>query len=50
MVDGCADDDLNQSQIVAASIMPALGAIALDGLRKSDVDIWVGERLAPASQ
>jgi integrase len=38
--------NLNQSQIVAASLMPALGAIALDGLRKSDVDIWVGERLA----
>lgn len=35
----------NQSQIIAASIMPALGAIALDGIRKSDVDIWIGERL-----
>jgi integrase len=38
--------NLNQSQIVAASIIPALGAIELDSLRKSDIDIWVGERLA----
>jgi integrase len=36
---------LNQQQIVAASIIPALGAIELQGLRKSDVDIWTGERL-----
>jgi integrase len=34
----------NQSQI-AASIIVGLGAIELDGLLKSDVDIWIGERL-----
>jgi integrase len=38
--------NLNQSQIVASCIIPALGAIELSGLRKSDIDIWVGERLA----
>lgn len=36
---------LNQQQIITASIMPSLGAIMLESLRKSDVDIWVGERL-----
>jgi site-specific recombinase XerD len=34
----------NQSAIVG-TIVVALGAHALDALRKSDIDLWVGERL-----
>lgn len=36
---------LNQQQIVAASLIPGLGAIELEQLRKSDIDLWAGERL-----
>lgn len=34
----------NQSAIVG-TIIAALGSVALEALRKSDVDLWVGERL-----
>jgi integrase len=36
---------LNQSQIVGSSLITGLGAIELESLRKSDIDLWVGERL-----
>jgi integrase len=35
----------NQRQIVGAAILPSLGAMQIDAIHKSDVTLWVGERL-----